>query len=156
MAARTISLALSIGVMLVELHVLGALDLGLGRGGDELGVELGGDAGQRLHDALHVDDHGLDRAGGDGQFLGEEVARRRDAVTHENLVGRAADAGQVDALGALALGVLEQLGVGGGRDDHLGQGRLVPVDDEVDLVVLQHARGSPGSAAGSGCRRGCR
>ena len=41
---------------------------------------------ERLHDALHVDDHGLDGAGEDGQLLVQEVAGRRDAVAHEDLV----------------------------------------------------------------------
>ena len=53
---------------------------------------------KRRHDALHVHDHRVDRASSDGQFLLQEVARRRHAVAHQNFVGRAADAGQVDAL----------------------------------------------------------
>ncbi len=126
--------------MLVELHVDGARDLGLARGGDQLGVEVLGQVAQRLHDALHVHDHGLDRAGDDRQLLVQEVAGRWDAVAHQDLVRRAADAGQVDALGALGLGVGDQLGILGSDHDHLRQGRLVAVDDDVDLVVLQHAQ----------------
>ena len=97
------------------------------------------ESGQGLHDALHVDDHRLDRAGQDGQLLVQEVAGRRDAVAHQDLVGGAADAGQVDALGALALGLGDQLGVARRRDHHRRQRRLVAVDDDVDLVVLEHA-----------------
>ena len=40
-------------------------------------------------------------------------------------------------VGALALGVLDQLGVHGGNHDHLRESRLVAVHDDVDLVLLQ-------------------
>ena len=60
---------------------------------------------ERLHDALHVDDHRVDHAGEHGQLLVEEVAGRRDALAHQDLVGGAADAGEVDARGALRLRV---------------------------------------------------
>ena len=94
---------------------------------------------QGLHDALHVDDHRLDGAGEHGELLVEEVARRRDAVAHEDLVARAADAGEVDALGALRLRLGDQLGVAGRVDEHRREGRLVAVDDDVDLVGLEDA-----------------
>ena len=58
----------------------------------------------------------------------------------KRLVGGAADAAQVDALGALALGILDQLRILDGGDDHLGERRLVAVDDDVDLVRLEHAQ----------------
>ena len=57
--------------------------------------------GQRRHDALHVDDHHLHRAGHDGQFLLQEVAGDRQPVAHQHFVGGAADAGDVDAGRAL-------------------------------------------------------
>ncbi len=65
---------------------------------------------QRLHDALHIHDHGFDRAGQDRQLLVQEVARRRDALAHQDFVGGAADAGQVDALGAGCFGIFDDLG----------------------------------------------
>ena len=76
---------------------------------------------QGLHDALHVDDHRLDGAGEHREFLVEEVAGRRDAVAHEDLVAGAADAGEVDALGARRLGLGDQLGVTRGLDEHRRQ-----------------------------------
>ena len=99
-----------------------------------------GHAGQRLHDALHVHHHRLDGPGEDRQLLVQEVAGRRDALAHHHLVGGAADAGQVDALGALALGVFDQLRIQHRGDDHLAEGRLVAVDDDVDLVLHQAAQ----------------
>jgi len=43
-------------------------------------VEVAGQIDQRLHDALHVHDHGLHRAGQNGKLLVEEIARRRNAL----------------------------------------------------------------------------
>ena len=50
------------------------------------------------HDALDVDEHHVHGPGGDGQLLLQEVAGDRHAVPHEDLVGGAADAGEVDAV----------------------------------------------------------
>ena len=127
------------GAVLVELDVGRALDLGLRRRRDQLGVETLGERPERLHDALHVDDHDLDRAGEHGQLLVEEVAGGRDAVAHEDLVAGAADAGEVDALRAGRLGLGDELGVARGLDQHGRQRRLVAVDDDVDLIRLEHA-----------------
>ena len=117
-----------------------ALNLDLGRRGDDLGVEVAGQVGQRLHDALHVHHHGLDRAGENRQLLVQEVAGRGNALAHERLVGGAADACHVDALGALAFGIGNQLRLVDGDDQHLRERRLVAVDDDVDLVVLEYAQ----------------
>ena len=57
------------GVVLVELDVQGARYLGLGRGRHELGVEALRERPEGLHDALHVDHHGLDGAGEHGELL---------------------------------------------------------------------------------------
>ena len=127
------------GAVLVELDVRRAGDLGLRRRRHQLGVEALGERPERLHDALHVDDHGLDGAGEHGELLVQEVAGRRDAVAHEDLVAGAADAGEVDALRAGRLGLGDELGVARGLDQHRRQRRLVAVDDDVDLVVLEHA-----------------
>ena len=98
-----------------------------------------GDLGQALEDALHVDDHRLDRAGEHRELLVEHVARGRHALAHERLVGGAADAGDVDALGADRLGELDHLGLARRVDDHRGEQRLVAVDEDVDLVLGEHA-----------------
>ena len=52
-------------------------------------------------------------------------------------MARAAHAGQLDALGALVLGVLDHLRLLGRHGDHLGQQRLMAVDDDVDVVFFQ-------------------
>ena len=126
-------------VVLVELDVRRAGHLHLRAGGDDLGVEVFRHADERLHDALHVHHHRLDRAGQDRQLLVQEVARGGDALAHHDLVGGAADAGQVDAVRALGLGVGDQLGVLDRGHDHLGEGRFVAVDDDVDLLLFQAA-----------------
>ena len=138
------------GAVLVELHVHRARDLGLGRGRDELRVEALRERPERLHDALHVDDHGLDGAGEHGQLLVQEVAGRRDAVAHEDLVAGAADAGEVDALGAGGLGLGDELGVAGGLHEHRRERGLVAVHDDVDLVVLEHAEVDLADESGDG------
>ena len=94
---------------LVELQVNGAGKLRLGAGGDDLRVETLLQLGHRGKDALDVQQHHLDRPGEDRQLLLEEIAGHRNAVPHENLVGRAADAGQIDAFCALGPGLGEQL-----------------------------------------------
>ena len=43
-----------------------------------------------------------------------------------------------------------------GLDDHLRERRLVAVDDDVDLVVLEHAEVDLAGEAATACRRGCR
>ncbi len=97
--------------VLVKLHAHGAFDVRLLRGGDHVGVEVLSHSHQTLEHALDVGDHKLHRTGHDGQFLMKRVACRRNAATHPDLVGRAADTGKGDAGRALALGVLDQLGV---------------------------------------------
>ena len=131
------------------------VDPGPGVGGDELGVVALGHVGQGLHDALHVHHHGVHRAGDDGQFLLQVVAGNRNAVAHEDLVGGAAHAGQLDALGALVLGVLDGLRLLGGHVDHLGQQRLMAVDDDVDVVFFQHAQVDLAGHRHRACRTGC-
>ena len=62
------------------------------------------------------------------------------AVAHEHLVGGAAHAREVDALGAHLLRRLLDLGVLGRRDEKLRKKRLVAVDDDVHLVFLEDAQ----------------
>jgi hypothetical protein len=96
-------------MMLVKLDVdhIVLLHLGNGMGGDQLGVEALGHVGQVLEHALNINDHGVTGAGDDGQFLLQEGAGLGNAVALENLVGRTADAAQLDALGALGFGIFD-------------------------------------------------
>ncbi len=129
------------GMMFIKGDVHGlAFDAGPVIRGDELGVVTLGDIGQGLHFALHVHDHGIHRAGDDGQFLLQVVARHRNAVAHQDLVGGAAHPGQLDALGAFVLGILDHFRFLGGHIDHLRQQGLMAVDDDVDMVFLQDAQ----------------
>ncbi len=127
-------------VFLVELDVGRAGDLRLLTGGHQVGVELLRHRGQTLEHALDVDDHQFDGAGQERQLLVEAVACRRNAAAHPDLVGGTADAAQRDPVGALALGVFDHLRVLRCVDDQLGERRLVAVDDDVDLIVLEDAQ----------------
>ena len=77
--------------MLIEFDVSCALDHHLGRGGDDLGVEVCSQVNQGLHDALNVYDHGFHCTGHDGQFLVQEVPSSRYALAHQDFIGRAAN-----------------------------------------------------------------
>ena len=108
--------------------------------GDQLGVITFGNIGQGLHFALHVHHHGVHGAGDHGQFLLQVVARHRNAVAHQDFVGGAAHAGQLDALGALVLGILDHLRFLGGHIDHLRQQGLMAVHDDIDVIFFQDAQ----------------
>jgi hypothetical protein len=109
MAIRTIAFRIFQGMVFVELDVddVVLLHLGDGVGGDQLGVEALGHVGHILENTLDVDHHGIAGAGDDGQFLLQVGAGLGHAVALEDLVGRTADAAQLDALGALGLGVFD-------------------------------------------------
>ena len=79
-------------------------DLGPVVSGDQLGMVALDHVFQGLHLALHVHHQGVHGAGDHRQFLVQVVAHHRYAVAHQDFVGRAAHAAQLDALGALALG----------------------------------------------------
>ena len=113
---------------------------GAGRGGDDLGVEAVGRLHDPGHDALDVDQERLHGTADDGQLLLQEVAGDRDAAAHQHLVRRAADAGHVDPAGAQLGRLGEEGGVGGGVDDRFRQGGLMPVDEDVHLVLAQDAQ----------------
>ena len=124
----------------MELDVLGPKLAGTVGRGHELGVEVLGQVLQSRHPALHVDRHEVYSTGHDSQLLVQEAARGRDAVAHENLVGGAAQAGNLYALGACLLGLGDELRVTRGLGDHLREDRLVAVDHDVDLVGLDGAQ----------------
>ena len=128
------------GGRLIELDIVGIGHLGDGRGGHELGVEALGQGAEGGEDALHVHHDGLAGAGQHHVLLLEEVAGHGDAVAHGHLVGGAAHAGDVDALRAHLLGQGHHLGVLRVEHDHLGQRRVVAVDDDVDHVLLHDAQ----------------
>ena len=73
-------------MVLVELDMGRAGHLHFRAGRDDLGVEMLGHAGQRLHDALHVHHHRLDGPGENREFLVQEVAGRRNALAHHHFV----------------------------------------------------------------------
>ena len=81
--------------------------LGLVAGADHLGVVAGGHLAQGGHDALVVHNHHVHGAGGEDQLGHQMVAGHGDAPAHEQFVARAADAGQVDAGGALGFGQIQ-------------------------------------------------
>ena len=125
--------------VLMELDEIGVRHAGDGGGGDELGMETLGQRAECREDALHVDDDSFAGARQNDVFLLQEVTGHRDTLTHGDFVARAADAGDVDALGADGLGERDHLGILRVHDDHLGQGRIVAVDDDVDHVLFHDA-----------------
>ena len=126
-------------VMLIELHMRRAGDLGLGGSGDDFGMIALGNVRQRLHDALHVHDHGIHRAGDERQFLLQEVTGEGDAVPHQHFVGGTALTRQIDPLCAGVCCQLHDLRVMSRRHDHFGQEGFVTVDDDIHLIFLEYA-----------------
>ncbi|VTR69622.1 hypothetical protein DESC_760048 [Desulfosarcina cetonica] len=138
---------LFLGVVGMEFLVLHVGELGLVAGTDHLGMVAAAHLAHRRHDALVVDNHHVDDAGGEDQLGHQMVAGHGDAPAHEQFVARAANAHQVDPHGALAFGQVEQLRGLAGRRDHLRDHRVVAVHHDIDLVGLEHAgvdRGGPG------------
>ena len=127
------------GVVGGEADELGVRHAGDGGGGDELRMEALRERAEGREDALHIDDDGFACARKDNVLLRQEVAGHRDAVAHGDLVCGAADAADVDALRADALGKRDHFGIIGIIDDHLGQGGIVAVDDDVDHILLHYA-----------------
>ena len=138
-----------VSVLLVKLDVRSPGELGLGRGGDELGVETTGYGDQRGENALHVHHNGFHGAGGNGQFLLDVVADRWNPLPHQNFIAGAADAGNIDVLGAEFLRQADHLGIAAGGHDQLRQGRFMAMHNDVDLVGLEHAQ-VHGRALGGG------
>ena len=127
------------GVVGGEADELGVRHAGDGGGGDELRMEALRERAEGREDALHIDDDGFACARKDNVLLRQEVAGHRDAVAHGDLVRGAADAADVDALRADALGKRDHFGIIGIVNDHLGQGGIVAVDDDVDHILLHYA-----------------
>ena len=53
-------------LVLIKLHVRSAFNFSFMRCCDDLRVEVFGYSNYRLHNALHIDNHGFDRAGENG------------------------------------------------------------------------------------------
>ena len=128
------------GILGGEVDKLGIGHPGNVGGGDKLGMEALAQGAQGGEDALHIHHNRLHSAGEDRVLLLEEVAGHPDAVAHGHLVGGAAHAGHVDPLGAHLLGHGDHLGLLGPLHDHLGEGRIMAMDDDVDHVLLQDAQ----------------
>ncbi len=90
-----------------------------------------------LHDALDIHHHNLDRAGGKDHLLLDETARYRKPSAHQYLVSGAADPGKVYPLGPCLPGLGYDLRVTGSHGQGLGQNRLMPMDSDIDLVLLE-------------------
>ena len=69
----------------------------------------------------------------------EVVAGDGHALAHEDFIGGAADAGDVDAFGAALVRQSQHFGLTTGRHQHLAQDRLMAVYQDVDLLGFQHA-----------------
>ena len=78
--------------------------MGPGIGGDELGAVTFRQRRQTLHDALDVNTHGVNSAGNDNRFRGQEVPDVGHAMTHQHFGPGAAHAAKNDAFGAGSLG----------------------------------------------------
>lgn len=124
----------------MEFNVFRFRHAGNRRCGDKLGVKALGKRPQRRENALHVDHNGLACAGQNHVFLLQEVARHGDAVTHGYLVGGAADARDIDTLGALRLGKRDEFRIIRVEYDHFRQAGIMAVDDDVDHVFFHDAQ----------------
>ena len=98
-----------------------------------------GDIGEARHAALHIDKHHFHRARHDGEFLLGEVSGHGNAVPHEYLVRRAADAGQGDPRCAGLFRICLHCGIACGDGQHLRQFRLMAMDDDIDRIFPEHA-----------------
>ncbi len=130
------------GMVFVELDVddVVLFHLGDGMGGDQLGVKAFGNIGQVLENTLDIHDHGIAGAGDNGQFLLQESACGRNAVALKNLIGRTADAAELDAFGAFGFGIIDHfLGLGCGND-HFGENGFMAVDDDVDMIFFHDSQ----------------
>ncbi len=109
------------------------------RSRDELRVEALRQRSESRENALHIHHDHLAGSGEDHIFLLQEIAGHRNALTHRDLVGGAADAADVDALRAVRLGERGHLRILRVEDDHLGEGRIMAVHHDVDHILLHHA-----------------
>ena len=130
-------------IVLAELNVRRPGNLRLRRRRNDLRMITLRHVGQRLHNALHVHHHHIHHARNQRQLLLKHIARHRNPVPHQNLIGRTAHPGDVDPLGPLLLRQLHHLLVLRGHHDHLRKQRLVPVHDHVHLILSQHSKIRP-------------
>ena len=114
--------------------------LGAVIGGDDVGMFIFYNLGNRLHDALNIDDHGFNCSGCQHHFLLNKGTCDRDTSAHQDLITGAADTGQIDALGPGLLGQSKNLFVIGSQAERLRQKRLMTVHGYIDHVFTEHAK----------------
>ncbi len=88
------------------------------------------------HDALHIDNHSVDRPGHNRQLLGEEVGQQGHSLTHQDLVTGTADPHALDPLCANRLGLRFHLA--GSADDHLAKKWVMAVQNDIDHLRIDH------------------
>ena len=89
---------------------------------------------------MHVHHNGFHGAGGNSQFLLDKVASRRNPLPHQNFIARATKAGNINILGAEFLRQRDHLWIAAGGHNHLRQGRLMAMHNNVDLIGLEYAQ----------------
>ena len=132
-------------LIFVELDTIRTGDMGLGRGGDNLGVVVLCNLHKALHYALDINDHCVNDTRSYSQLLLEEVAHYIDSLAHQYLVGGAADTRKVYPLGPLGFGILYHLRVLCGDHYEFGECRLMTMHNHIHLILPQYAEVAPGS-----------
>ena len=82
---------------------------------------------------MDIDNHGLYCAGIDGQFLLQNISSDGQTVAQQDLICRAADAGEINSGCAVGLRQIDQVLILGRYDQHLRKYRLVPMKNNVDI-----------------------
>ena len=128
-------------VVRIKSHVHGTLCFCNIRCGYHPGVIMTRNFRKAGHAALHIRDHHLDSPCDDGQLLLQKIAGNRDAVAHQDFIGRAADACQIDpAFGAFFPGLGDQLRIPGGNGQHFREFRFMTMNDDIHGVFFEHAQ----------------
>ena len=145
------------GMMLVKGDVHGLpFDPGPVVGGDQLGVVALGHVGQGLHLALHVHHHGVHGAGDDGQSPAAGSCRPPGCRGASGSRWRSSTCRPAGCPWRPCSGrTVISFRLHGGHVDHLGQQRLMAVDDDVDVVLFQDAQVDLAGHRHRACRTGC-
>src|SRR5680860_1413485 len=126
--------------LFLKLNMERTLDLGFGRGGHNMCMVVLGHFHQSLEDALDIRHHQLNGSCQKRQLLMQGITGRRDTAPHPYLICRAANPCQGDSLGSLALRVLQHLRILRCINDQLRENLLMPINYDIDLIVLQDAQ----------------